>query len=1338
MLHLNFGLSFEALAEDLMTKLKEAWTDPFEPPVIIFPDLALEQWFKLKWIAKNRVLANLNTQFLDKFLFNALAGKPQTGERRKERLTSELLQNMILAWLHKEKNWETLDDEVKNYIQRTTSDESNNTSDESNKKLTPDENRLFDFAGKMALLYMEYETSRPGEFKPNQPGLIEKWNELNIDFFSAKKNNKHTREAWQRNLYRKLFVEKDCVLNEINKEVANQGLNFEYITLPQLYAQCRKQNVIFKGASEQPVFLFWHAGLGQFYRVALNAYAKDHDVYAYIQNPCMEFWEDVEDGKPRFKNKLLREGDYDPEKTSDFDILNSDDNQLLAKWGRGGRDNIRLWCESAEYDFEFNPKKDATSMTDTLLHQIQYSVSNLKNNNKDQIQFTKDDSLTVKSAPSKIREVEQLHSDICKLLKDGSNIRDILIVAPQINDYRTAIHQIFASERSQAEEIRQKKRLKKQLDEKDVALYIPYTIIDGEPRESHTARALKTLFRICDSGALNRLDFFELVRNPLVQTVRSIDPDEVSHWEEWLTGMNVYRDRIIISDDKNKDSPYDDWKTGIRRLLLARMTDCRVEVGDDKLQPFADLHTQDDASLCRFIEAVQSLEELCNKRERWQAHGISLEGLINDFIPMLNKWIASNDVPKSYAFEQIIYKNIMDSIEGLKYQYATGLDTIAIECLEQMLVGASVTSSYTVGSLFINGLTFMNFTPNRIIPVRHLFFLGMDAAGYPGRDIQNSLDLRTGDMWPGDNQNAVKNRYAFLCQMMSTSDSLHISYVNKNLQKDEDFFPSSMINDLFTFLSYNNSIPWMPEEIELDEKRKITELFTARAMRNRELYRSMVHSETGKQSQLHDNLEKNPNVDETKLPERVYLSSLSRYLKDPFQFRVNEITQRDDDDIDPERIVYEPIDVDNIELLGIIRDVAQLYIRKDERYTDLYIQKSGTEGKIPDDYRKLTQNEVDDRVQSVMGKFMQSLRESGMRMAPLYEKLLTEKIEADAHNVADQMLEGQLVYADQDNAIDVTIEQELENGSQFKWQLQGTAEWHVWGKDSPSLTITSVAMGKGYRGCYQYLSAFTSALALVVQKARNEHWDEDSDVPVTIYLCFTKGPTDQKEFKVSPEKAKQIIKDIYKYAYVEQFAMAAPMKILEDTTNNKKEIVPKIKSFNELEYDLNDSDHGSWAYFKKGKVFDLRTDIGYDSYNQDKFEDQWKKARTKQLGLIKLLEPKNTTLNPTVENQTDAPKPTESVEAQVPVQDLDKTESVEAQVVVQDTESKPKSRSKKAKTYAPDSDKTESVKAQVAVQDTESKPKSRSKKAKTDAPDSDTPVAEPQPKKRGRPKKTAE
>lgn len=1188
MLHLNFGLNFEALADDLIDRLKAEWTDPFDPPVIIFPDLALEHWFKLKWMSKESVLANLNTKsvlanlntkFLDKFLFESLAGKPDKAHPKFKRLSGEQLRNMIIAWLQMTDsdhtpNWLTLSDEVTNYIQ---------TGD------LPDETRLFDFATQMAKLFMDYETSRPGAFKTKE-GFIQTWrNQDNVYFF---KRADQSRENWQRKLYQVLFVGEDSVLAHINREI--ESLNARYITLPQLYENCRTQtdNIDFQSAPSKPVFIFWHAGMGQFYRVALHEYSKNHEVYAYVQNPCMEFWEDS-------TNKVLCDKYYpireDAQLLEASDGLVSDENALLAKWGRAGRDNIKLWCASVDYDFDFHHEYKKfecnystdhkyVEQTDNLLHTVQTLVSKRKDNKETQ---SSGNSLTMTAAPTKIREVEHLHTQICHLLQEGANIRDILIVAPDINSYRTSIYQVFGAERTQVEENKQKQRNHEVVDE--IALYIPFTIIDGAARESLTARAIDALFHVITNRSLSRLDFFELVRNPLVQNVRGISTEEINAWEGWLTNMQVFRDRDLLTN--NGSIQYEDWKNGIKRLLLARLTDNRVQDNDDTLTPYADLESSDSDSLCRFIDAIESLEEFIKKYTDIPS-GLSRDKLEDWFIPYLNSWISMNKVPRELSAEGIIYQSVADSIEMLKYQYQAGIENISWKCLEQTIRDAAEGSDYTTGSLFVNGLTFMNFTPNRIIPVKHIFFLGMDAASFPGRDTANSLDLRASEPWPGDNQNAYKNRYAFLCQFMSTSGSIHLSYVNKNLQKDEDFYPSSIINDLLDFCHTNaetiNTVP-------LDETRDIKDLFTKRAFRNKTIYTSMLENSSISVKTIFERTTP-PSLND--LPERVTLSKLKKYLNDPFQFRVGELLQTDDE-IDPERIVYEPIDINSIELLVTIKELAQVFIKKARE--------------------EISEEEAIIQEDRIKNNFRQELRESGFRTASLYEELIIQKIVYGAENVANLMLTGNLVEADDDNAIDLTIAQEVKYHGELigtkKWQLQGQAEWHKWGPDT--LDITSVILGKSDE-CYRYLTAFVHALALVLKKGRESEC-MDTETQVTIHLCGTEAiQVHTKTFSIPPHEAEMLIEHIYRYAYIEQFAKAAPMKILEDSKNDNGELKTKIKSFNDLKDKLEDKYDGPWKYFPKGKIFDLNTDIGYSAH---KFKEEWKAVKDQQLELIEKLKP---------------------------------------------------------------------------------------------------------------------
>ena len=1235
MLHLNFGLNFEALAEDLMKKLKQEWRDPFEPPVLILPDLTLGDWFKLKWIEQYGALANLNSQFLDKFLFETLADNPNS-PIAKVRLSGGLLQHLILAWFKLSddniENWQTLgtddeNNEVENYLKGADG--------------RPDESRLFDLSGEIARLFMEYETSRPGTFK-TKDGLINAWTNTKEDRHFFNKANP-LRESWQKKLYQKLMVGSNCVLESLNRELKAQNLQFEYITLPRLFENNRKNKVVFPGAPKTPIFIFWHAGIGQFYRVALSEYAKTHEVHAYIQNPCMEFWEEVEYNKvnhcmkAKFRKSLTGEDAVAYEESDE----NPKDNQLLAKWGRAGRDNIRLWCESVNYDFKtFEEEKsvkeyefgwnridvDPNTSHHKALHIIQDLISHQINPDKS-MPFANDETLTVHGAPSKIREIEHLHSQICLLLQSGAQLRDILVVAPNINDYRTAINQIFAAERTQAEDLRKDRKISS--EKAETALYLPFTIIDGEPRESLTARALNTLFRICSAKTLSRLEFFDLVRNPVVQRVRGIVPEEVSAWEGWLTGMQIFRDRQLPQMNDTNGQPidsrdhstylYEDWNTGIKRLLLARMTDCRVDDNGETFQPYADIDSADSGSLYRFVDAVESLERLCKDCNTVYAGGISLDALNQRFIPHLNDWIAMKDVPREMGFENIIYQNVMNSIDDLKCQYTAGLDRISMKCMEHTILGAAETSRYTVGSLFVNGLTFMNFTANRIIPIKHCFFLGLDAAGFPGRDMNNSLDLRTGDIWPGDNLNAPKNRYAFLCQLMSTSDSLHLSFVNKNLQKDEEFFPSSIINDLFDFVdlfdyrSPDGQPRWTPAAVPLDETRDINELFTQRSIRNQPMYRCMIetHADIDTSQSYYENTA-NPYFKPNELPERVTLSKLKKYLKDPFQFRIGEIFQSDDDDIDPEKMVYEPIDVDNVELIDIIKCVAQLIIRKDPRYGECYIQQPIPDGTVERKKAPISQEEAEKGIEKAIHEYMQSLKESGFRTYPLYEDLLRKKIELGAVNVAEQLLEHQLVRADDDNAVDFSITQRIgQTGEEMTWHLQGQADWHVWGQEEPALAITGVSLGKPREQYVKYLTTYISALALIAQKDCR-----GMTCHVQLNVCCTGGgKLLTREFDISPEEAIERLKTIYQYAYIDQYAVAAPIKILEDNKTG-----PRIKSFEDLENNLKSDENGAWRYFKKGKMFNLRTDIGFDAFNHEAFVEQWNAAKEHQLRLVDKLQ----------------------------------------------------------------------------------------------------------------------
>ena len=306
MLHLKFALNLENLADKMIDEISNKWNDPFNAPVVIFPEFKLEQWFRLKWIKKKGALLNLNNCSIDRFLFDVLSGKDNSCQK----LNADMLANVILAYLaqidakEKRPHWQTLGDEVKRYL---FGEGEPKPSDQ------PDENRLFDFATKMAALFLEYETSRPAGFARNAsgdaPGILERWNQKKLQPFFADYNAKAAeREKWQRELYSAIFhnhgKDKSLLTQAFEKENVRKGLDKDdpdgkYLTIPYLYMECQKRESEGKPAfydsitNGLPVFIFGLSGMGQFYRVILQKFAEKHDIHAYIQNPCMEFWEDA-------------------------------------------------------------------------------------------------------------------------------------------------------------------------------------------------------------------------------------------------------------------------------------------------------------------------------------------------------------------------------------------------------------------------------------------------------------------------------------------------------------------------------------------------------------------------------------------------------------------------------------------------------------------------------------------------------------------------------------------------------------------------------------------------------------------------------------------------------------------------------------------------------------------------------------------------------------------------------------------------------------------------------------------------------------------------------------
>ena len=1208
MLYLKFALNLENLADELIEAISKAWTNPFEAPAILFPDPKLEQWFRLKWVQKKKSLLGFNSMMIDRFLMEILIGD----NLHKKKLNADMLRNVILAYLAKEKdgvpNYMLMDDEVKRYLVVDG-------------KL--DETHLFDFASKMASLFLEYETSRPSNFIQNidgksAPGILDKWKQGKLDtFFGLANHEISRREAWQRDLYSAIFHAhngKPSLLSEVfeNEAKRKNGERTEYLTIPYLYSAChdKEGNVRFhtERIGNTPLFIFGLGGMGQFYRVILQKYAETHDVFAYIQNPCMEFWEDATTIHTQdatiHRNWVSRNGQwsdnsgsidnvrkkmsidiYDTGENNDVDDIPEytneeaqSENTLLCNWGKSGRDNIKLWCQAANYDFDFrtsNEIRDASNLPhDTLLHKVQYAIANRINTLPD---FSASDckehdfSLDVTAAPTKIREIEALHTSICKLMQQGARVNDILVVSPALDDYRTAIKTIF-------DQTPERKKYASE-NEKDGFLHIPFAIVDSPARSSQTENILENLFTILEQGTITRPTFFALLRNPVVQQTRHITEDDVSKWESWIEGTNVYRDR-----ERKKD----DWLGGVRRLLLAKMTKNPVEIfhenSSETLMPYADMATSDNRSLCKFVDCIEALQKWMEFAGCESSNPRKVANLdkLSDFI---SEWLIMSGAPEGFASETIIVNNVMQAIEGLRNQMDAGLESISWKVVKQTLLTAAQSSAYSCGTLFVNGITFMNFIPNRIIPVKHLFFIGGDSMNFPGAKQHNTLDLRKSCRpWPGDDSPIAKRRYAFLCQLMSTSESFHVSYVNQDIRKDAELYPTSVVNDIRKFLIHavscdKNCAPaekigqseaWPENKISLDETRHFDELFTQKSLRNKRAFLNMmqdgfahVNPKTGAMQSATENIA-------VKLPERVPLYMLSDFLKDPFEFRISQMLASSDSD-DPEKQLFEPIHFDTLQKSSLLKMMvaAELSHKSDE--LEKFKKESTLKGYMPD----------------------------GIFGAKLLAELETNKAQILAQMGNSLTKEIKESWSYKAKIQDIQLSRE----NMGKWTLSGTLDWSD-NADLDKITkMASVSSSDKNPNLDKFLPSYVKALAVIAQRSNAP--EKEQTIKLFIYNGDLSKEASSATVSMTPHKASKILQDIYTAAFGNEtqlpYSKAVPASLLDASS------IINIRAFKDKLLTE------SWKYFDKKTLFDPITDVGFEASN---FTNQWKDATKKMRALM--------------------------------------------------------------------------------------------------------------------------
>lgn len=749
-IELYFSNQLDQLADkfsDTIAAENRSKANILDAPVVIVPNANLAKWLQLFLAKKNSIFMNVDFQYLEAGLWGMIA-ELDSSENKPEMLDNDLLKIMLVYALQNLKSSAPDFLPVTQYLMGAEGHKS------------PDyAARLWQLSEKLAHLFQEYEFHRIG--------MIQKW--------LAETAIQESMELCQQQLYLKLKT----IRNELESRTGKQLLSMmEYAdkVLSKAKPDTRK------ASDNKFIYFFGLSQISDFHLKLIGRLQAYYTILIYALNPSKEFWEDIKTpGEKRWvQRKNVKTLAIQTEEKEQGELFQTNDNALLAAWGKPGRESVRLLCELTDYDFNtcFTAQKPATG----ILHRIQNDILTLSSKAHETDRLGQDRSLQIVACPSVYREVETVYNNILFNLEQNADLQltDIAILVPDIPTYKPVFDSVFN---------RNPKCL-------------AYNLVDSYAEiESVYGQAILGILTLA-TGRFSRNEVFNLIMNPCFASRWKIGQDEVQAWADWTAALNVFHtfDREAKIAQGYPASSIYTWKQGLQRLRLSRILAAPHALNTASLEhfqeliPFNDVKTGDAdlvEKFCMVIEAFHHAAGTLNVKsatgERWK----------QIFFSVCDQLI---EIPEDFKGEFVVQQTLIQAFDNLKlYDQLQGdasKSTLDVDLIKEFIRANLSSISGGHGDYLTGGVTISALQPMRPIPFSIVYVLGMEEGNFPGRAELSSLDLRLLKRRIGDISLPERNCYLFLEMLLSVRDKMYISYVSRDLQKDRLQQPCSVVNQL--------------------------------------------------------------------------------------------------------------------------------------------------------------------------------------------------------------------------------------------------------------------------------------------------------------------------------------------------------------------------------------------------------------------------------------------------------------------------------------------------------------------------------------------------------------
>ena len=762
----SVGRLGRALADNLARERRGS--DPFSESLVVVPNPNLAKWLTFELAESHGIAANLSFRYLEDGLRLLLGGD---GARVLDR---DGLRQLIVAVLLAGSDEPALQPFL-GYCASSVSG-----------RFDPEDRecarRVWQLGGRLAAYFSEYEFHRREMVDAWLSGAGLYLPEALVAVGREPSPTQLAMESAQCSLYARI-----CRPNTGLAARIQEG----WLSLPALAEQWPGLE---QPGVQRSAHLFGLSQLSRFHCLLLHRLATVYDLYVYHFNVCTEFWEDMttpaEDRWHAVRSAQTVEWGEEGE---ELKLLI--ENPLLKAWGKAGRETVKLLADLEESAHAVVPiwLDSLPERPVSVLAAVQDLVSRRSSCLDEGERLPQDRSLQIAGCPGMLREIETVHDSVVSNLLDpetgysaGLRLTDIAILVPDMLTYKPVIGHVF-----------------------DGRGTVPYNLVDSSAAEDSVyGRGLLGLLDLA-VGDFSRKQVFELLFNPCFMAAAGVDRDEVSAWLELAEQLGIFHD--LDAEQRGERGLAADWRftweQALRRLRLGMVLDPAEQMPEDS--PFAEFPPAAPAFLSddiagRFSLTVRRLGTALRRLGTQRANGeewcATVHGLMESFLA----------IPEDLPGEQQVRKALvqaLDSLIGSERQpglveclrAAGAAERFGLSLLREFLLEALGAVPSGRGRYLVGGVTIASFLPMRPIPFKVVYIIGLQEGSFPGTPERTTLDLRLARRRLGDVSRTDANRYLFLENLMAVRQRLYLTYVNRDLAKDEEFFPCSVVNQLLAF-----------------------------------------------------------------------------------------------------------------------------------------------------------------------------------------------------------------------------------------------------------------------------------------------------------------------------------------------------------------------------------------------------------------------------------------------------------------------------------------------------------------------------------------------------------